>query len=59
MGGKGEKGTLLKVTEKANEDSEDTVQGLGSQGQRPLNTTSDVPNRFAAEYIGHKPDKRK
>lgn len=28
---RGGKGTLLKVTEKANEDSEDLVQGLGSQ----------------------------
>lgn len=58
MGGKGEKGTLLKVTEKANEDSV-LVQGLGSQGHRPLNTTSDVPKQFAAEYIGHKLNKRK
>lgn len=54
-----EKGTLLKVTEKANEDSEDLVQGLGSQGHRPLTTTSDVPKRFAAEYTGHKLNKRK
>lgn len=28
---RGGEGTLLKVTEKANEDSEDLVQGLGSQ----------------------------
>ena len=59
MGGEGGKGTLLKVTEKANEDSEDLVQGLGSQGHRPLNTTSDVPKQFADEYTGHKLNKRK
>lgn len=58
MGGKGEKGTLLKVTEKANEDSEDLVPGLGSQGHGPLNTT-DVPKIFAAEYTGHKLNNRK
>lgn len=59
MGGKGEKGTLLKLTEKANEDSEDLVPGLGSQGHRPLNTTSDVPKIFAAAYTGHKLNNRK
>lgn len=31
--------------------SQDLAQCSGSQGHRPLNTTSDVPKLFAAEYI--------